>query len=214
MHLEQGADRDSNPGPACPPQRGVRVSTDGFEVRLVYIFVRNSMGLISFVTLNECRTVFLGKIIVAQPAKKFPHFIHHCVHYSYHRAPSWTTWCIPYHHILFILILSFHVRQFLLLDVYTSDFTTKFCTNFTRATCPADLILLDFIVVRVFGEQYQLWSSSPCICRHSAVTLSFYDVFKPTQYFVIFPIFDPTQCWGQTLRLFIGVRNDGTSLYT
>ena len=131
-----------------------------------------------------CR-VLLEKLAGLQLVKKFPAFygtrrfitaltsFRHLsvswaspIQFTYPHPTSWRS----------ILILFIHLRLGLPSGLFPSGFPTK--TLYTPlaspicATCPAHLILLDFITRTILGEEYRSFSSSLCNLLHSPVTSS------------------------------------------
>jgi len=102
--------------------------------------------------------------------------IHKCRHLSLSRVSS--IQYLPPHPIFWrsILILYSHLRLGLPSGLFPSCFLTK--TLYTalpspiRATCPAHLILIDFITRTILREQHRSLSFPLCSFLHSPVTSS------------------------------------------
>ena len=142
------------------------------------------MILLTYLLTTWCR-VLLEKLTGLQLVKKFPAF-----HGTRRFITALTSvrhlslsWASPIQSIYTsptswrsILILSTHLRLGLPSGLLPSGFPTK--TLYTplsspiRATCPAHLILLDFITRTILGEEYKSFSSSLCNLLHSPVTSS------------------------------------------
>ena len=144
----------------------------------------NEKHLLTYLLTPWCR-VFLEKLTDLQLVKKFPAFhgtrrfvtaltsVRHLslswaspIQSIYPHPNSWSS----------ILILSTHLRLGLPSGLLHSGFPTKTLysplSSPIRATCPAHLILLDFITRTILGEDYKPFSSSLCNLLHSPVTSS------------------------------------------
>jgi hypothetical protein len=75
-------------------------------------------------------------------------------------------------------MLSIHLRLDLPSGLFPFGFPTNnlytFLFSLIRATCQVHLILLDFIIRILLGEEYKLWSSSLCSFLHPPVTPSLF----------------------------------------
>ena len=130
--------------------------------------------------LTPWRRVLLEKLTCLQLVKKFP---------AFHGTRRFITALTSVRHLYLswasliqsiypnptscrtILILSTHLRLGLPSGLFPSGFPSK--TLYTPlsspicATCPAHLILLDFITRTILGEVYKSFSSSLCSLLHS-----------------------------------------------
>ena len=154
-------------------------------LRLVeHTFFKDASMHPTYLLTPRCR-VLLEQLTGLQLFKKFPVF---------HRTRRFITaltkvpqlslsWASPIQSIYphptswrSVLMLSTHLHLGLPSGLFPSGFPTKTLytplSSPTRATCPAHLILLDFITRTIFGEQYKSFSSSLCNLLLSPVTSS------------------------------------------
>jgi hypothetical protein len=140
-----------------------------------FLFTYSLTYLLTY-SLTPYSTVLLEKLTGLQLVKKFPAFYGTrkfitAFTSARHLSLSWTRsiQSTPLHFTFWrsILLLSSHLRLGFLSNLFPSGFPTK--TLYTplpspnRATCPAHLILLDFITRTVLGEEYR--SLSPSLWR-------------------------------------------------
>ena len=112
-----------------------------------------------------------------QLVKKFPHFTEPESSLPHSQASATCLYPRPAQSSPTSHLLEVHLRLGLPTGLLPSGFPTN--TLYTplsspiSTTCPAHLILLDFITRTILGEEYKSFNSSLCYLLHSPVTSSF-----------------------------------------
>ena len=136
--------------------------------------------------LTPWSRILLEELTGLQLVKKFPAFYEsrmfitaitsarHLVSFPSRLDPVHTP---KTHFLRSILILHSHPCLGLPSGLFPPGFPTKTLNpplpSPMRATCPAHIILLDFIIRKILGDKYRTLSSPLCSFLHSPVTLSF-----------------------------------------
>ena len=144
--------------------------------------------LLTYLLTHSKEQRLFEKLTGFQPVKKFPAFYETRRFITAFRNPrhlslSWASsiQSIPPNptSLRSIFILSSHLSLGLPSGHFPSGFPTKNLhtplLSTIRATCPAHLILLDFITRTILGEEYRSFSSSLCSFLPSPVTPSLLD---------------------------------------
>ena len=167
--------------------RPVLRPSSGMSIQISYKERHNNVdakGHLTYLLTPWCR-VLLEKLTGLQLVKKLP---------AFHKPRRFITALTSVHHLSLswaspiqsihphptswrsILITSIHLRLGIPSGLLPSGFPTK--TLYTplsspiSATCPAHLILLEFITRTILGEEYKSFVSSLCNLLHSPVTCS------------------------------------------